>query len=201
MVPVCNTFSAPIESGAAQRYWFAMDGGYYFLNDGVTLQNIPRITNCAELDRAVQEAEESARQRILASGDYPGLAGLLAIHKDTYKDLFRWAGKYRTADIPGERPHYDPAAFVQPNLEYIFARYDKAKATGSLDRGLMGELLFFLAAAHPFWQGSRFAENLWLEVNHPNVLERPRALEGAREKALLAGKSDPLSEYLTKTTL
>jgi fido (protein-threonine AMPylation protein) len=195
------TRRAEIESSSAPGYPCAMNGEYYYLKDGLTLQNKLRITDRAELDAAVQKAEDAARQRVLAHGDYPGLKGLLAIHKQTYDKLFRWAGKYRTADITAPHPYYDPAAFVQANLEYIFERYDQAKATNSLDRGLLGELLFYLATAHPFWNGSRFTENLWLEVNHPTVLERPRAFETARDKALLDRTSDPLCEYLTKTTI
>lgn len=190
-----------IDPTITRRYPRAMNGDHYYLKDGLTLQNKLRITDRAELERAVAEAEEAGRAHVLARGNYTGLAGLLAIHKQTYGKLFRWAGKYRTAEINGERPQYDPSAFVQANLEYIFERYDQAKATDSLDRGLLGEVLFYLAAAHPFWNGSRFTENLWLEVNHPNVLERPRAFETARDKALLARSSDPLCEYLTKTTL
>tara|TARA_R110000772_G_scaffold158266_3_gene269477 strand:+ start:592 stop:1128 length:537 start_codon:yes stop_codon:yes gene_type:complete len=178
-----------------------MNGEHYYLKNGLTLQNKLRITDRAELERATEKVEQDGRKRILASGDYHGLAGLLTIHKQTYGKLFRWAGKYRTADIDGNNLQYDPAAFVQANLEYIFERYDQAKTTGSLDRGLLGEVLFYLAVAHPFWNGNRFTENLWLEINHPNVLERPRALETARAKALLARESFPLCGYLTKITL
>ena len=178
-----------------------MTGEHYYFKDGKTLQNKPRITDRAELERAIEEAETSARERILARGGYESLKGLIAIHKETYAKLFRWAGKYRTAEMKGSHPHYDPAAFIQANLEYIFERYDHARATDSLDRGLLGEVLFYIAAAHPFWNGSRFTETLWIELNHPNVLERARAFESARDKALLARNADPLREHLTKTTI
>lgn len=201
MVRSSNSSSLAIENRGGERYRIVMNGDHYYLNDGETLQNKLRLVNRAELNDAIEKAEADARQRILANGDYPGLSGLQAIHHDTYKGLFRWAGKYRTADIEGDAGRYDPAAFVQPNLEYIFEIYEQAKTTGSLDRGTMGELLFCLAAAHPFWNGSRFTETLWLEVNYPNVLKRPRAFESAREKALLAGQSDALRQHLTKTTL
>ena len=190
-----------IERSSLRVYSRLMNGEHYYLKDGLTLQNKLRITDRAELERAVEKAEAAARQRILAHADYPSLKGLLALHKETYSKLFRWAGKYRTADIEGEHPHYDPAAFVQANLEYIFERYDQAKAADSIDCDLLGEVMFYLAAARPFWNGSRYTENLWLELNHPNVLEQPRAFETAREKALLARNSDPLREYLAKTTL
>lgn len=201
MVPVSDSSSLAIENRSFERYPVAMNGDHYYLSDGETLQNKLRMVNRAELNAAIEEAETGARKRIIDTGDYPGLAGLRAIHRETYRDLFRWAGKYRTADIDGNPLRYDPAAFIQPNLEHIFETYEQARATDSLDRGIMGDLLFALAAAHPFWNGSRFTENLWLEVNHPNVLGRPRAFESAREKALLAGHSDALRQYLTKTTL
>jgi len=188
-----------IERNSPRRYSHAMNGEHYYLKDGLTLQNKLRITDRAELERVVEEAEAAARERILGSSSFQGLKGLLAIHKQTYDKIFRWAGKYRTADIDGGRANYDPAAFVQANLEFIFERYDQANTTNSLDRGLLGEVVFYLAAAHPFWNGTRFTENLWLELNHPNVLERPRAFETARDKALLARNSDPLCEYLRKS--
>jgi cell filamentation protein len=108
------------------------------------------------------EAEETSR-RIIELINSPvrrsfGTAGLKAIHKRIFQDVYAWAGQFRTVNISKGSHFFGAAAFLEPALngllQKLFAGNYLQGVSPNVFASRAGFFLGEINAAHPFREGN-----------------------------------------------
>jgi cell filamentation protein len=124
------------------------------------LKNLRDIRDPGMLARF--EAEATSR-RIIELMDTPApgrfdTAHLRAIHKHIFRDVYAWAGRFRTVNIAKDGHLFGAAAFLDPALDDVFRKLSAEEHLRGTDPDTFVQRAgFFLSevnAAHPFREGN-----------------------------------------------
>src|ERR1700730_1352727 len=141
------------------------------------LKNLRGLTDPQQLERF--EARRT-HQRIAELIDNPlvgefDLAHLKAIHLYIFKDVYEWAGQYRTVNISKGGHLFGLANFLEPSLQEVLTNLAAEKHLVNLNADTFaGRAAYFLGelnAAHPFREGNgrtqrEFIRELGLKAGH-----------------------------------
>jgi cell filamentation protein len=141
------------------------------------LRNLRGLTDQALLARF--EARRT-HQRIAECIDKPvpgqcDVDHLKAIHQYIFRDVYEWAGEFRTVNISKGSQLFGHARFLEPALQQIFeklaAENRLAHLTADIFAGRAAYFLGELNAAHPFREGNgrtqrEFIRELGLKAGH-----------------------------------
>ena len=83
---------------------------------------------------------------------------LCSIHYRLFKDVFEWAGKYRTVDISKGGNRFAHVHYIQSSLDALFKQLKEENGLQGLDASLFSQRSAFymaeLNAIHPFREGN-----------------------------------------------
>ena len=141
------------------------------------LKNLRGLTDPQQLERF--EARRT-HQRIAELIDNPlvgefDLAHLKAIHLYIFKDVYEWAGQFRTVNISKGGHLFGLANFLEPSLQEVLTNLAAEKHLVNLNADTFaGRAAYFLGelnAAHPFREGNgrtqrEFIRELGLKAGH-----------------------------------
>ena len=128
------------------------------------LKNLRDIRNPGTLARF--EAEATTRRIVElihspAQGQFD-IAHLRAIHKRIFRDVYEWAGQFRTVNISKDGHLFGAAGFIEGALRHVFQKLFRESYLRELDRESFSDRAgFFLGelnAAHPFREGNGRAQ-------------------------------------------
>lgn len=127
----------------------------------MVLENKLGLTSSAELARQEELISKQAAKQLFDSDQLFELeigtfAGLSAIHKALFSDIYDFAGKIRDVNIAKDNFQFAPRIFLEQSLVYI----DK------LPHQTFDEIVDKYAdmnVAHPFREGNGRAMRLWLD--------------------------------------
>ncbi|MFC3927868.1 protein adenylyltransferase Fic [Streptococcus caprae] len=134
----------------------------------MVLENKLNITNSAELAEAEERLSKLKAKDLFETGklyevEVGTFAGLSAIHKALFSDLYDFAGKIRDVNIAKDGFAFAPRIFLEQSLTYI----DKLPHA-SFDE--IVEKYADMNIAHPFREGNGRAMRLWLDSMLRSVL-------------------------------
>jgi cell filamentation protein len=132
----------------------------YLYSGTSVLRNLRGLTDPEQLERF--EARRT-HQRIAELMDNPlsgkfDLAHLKAIHLYIFKDVYEWAGQFRTVNISKGGRLFGLANFLEPALQQVLTKLTAENRLANLDADTFaGRAAYFLGelnAAHPFREGN-----------------------------------------------
>ena len=141
------------------------------------LRNLRGLTDPKLLERF--EARRTHRRLAeLIDTPVPGgfdVAHLKAIHRYIFRDVYEWAGQFRTVNVSKGGHLFGLATFLEPALQQILAKLATEKHLVDLDAEIFGNrAAYFLGelnAAHPFREGNgrtqrEFIRELGVKAGH-----------------------------------
>ena len=170
----------------------AVDDPYCYADTSV-LRNRLGLRDQAALDAFEADAVQQRGEEPLPGGSL-SVAHYRAVHRHLFRDVYRWAGRFRTVRIskPGSMFCYPER--IPAEMDRVFSELQRAGFLRGLGRGdfVTGAAGFIadLNAIHPFREGNGRAQMVFLALvasraGHPLRLER---IDGPRFlAAMVAG--------------
>lgn len=158
------------------------------------------LTSTAELDReeeriSKKKAAQLFDRKLLDTFDVGTFAGLAAIHKYLFEDIFDFAGEIRTVNIAKGNFRFAPLMYLQAALENV----DKMPQS-NFDE--IVEKYVEMNIAHPFREGNGRSTRIWLD--HILKNEIGKVIDWSRvdkEDYLLAMERSPIKDVEIKVLL
>ncbi len=127
----------------------------------MVLENKLGLTNSAELAREEERMTKLRAKELFESGqlfefEIGTFAGLSAIHKSLFSDIYDFAGKIRDVNIAKDNFQFAPRIFLEQSLNYI----DKLPHT-TFDE--IVDKYADMNIAHPFREGNGRAMRIWID--------------------------------------
>ena len=166
----------------------------------MALDNKLGLTSTAELDReeeriSKKKAAQLFDRKLLDTFDVGTFAGLAAIHKYLFEDIFDFAGEIRTVNIAKGNFRFAPLMYLQAALENV----DKMPQS-NFDE--IVEKYVEMNIAHPFREGNGRSTRIWLD--HILKNEIGKVIDWSRvdkEDYLLAMERSPIKDVEIKVLL
>ena len=166
----------------------------------MALENKLGLTSTAELDRAEEriskkKAAQLFDRKLLDTFDVGTFAGLTAIHKYLFEDIYDFAGELRTVNIAKGNFRFAPLMYLQAALENI----DKMPQS-NFDEII--EKYVEMNIAHPFREGNGRSTRIWLD--HILKNEIGKVVDWSKvdkEDYLLAMERSPIKDVEIKVLL
>ena len=166
----------------------------------MALENKLGLTSIAELDReeeriSKKKAAQLFDRKLLDTFDVGTFAGLTAIHKHLFEDIYDFAGELRTVNIAKGNFRFAPLMYLQAALENI----DKMPQS-NFDE--IVEKYVEMNIAHPFREGNGRSTRIWL--NHILKNEISKVVDWSKvdkEDYLLAMERSPIKDVEIKVLL
>ena len=166
----------------------------------MALDNKLGLTSTAELDReeeriSKKKAAQLFDRKLFDAFDVGTFAGLAAIHKYLFEDIFDFAGEIRTVNIAKGNFRFAPLMYLQAALENI----DKMPQS-NFDE--IVEKYVEMNIAHPFREGNGRSTRIWLD----NILKNEigKVVDWSKvdkEDYLLAMERSPIKDVEIKVLL
>ena len=158
------------------------------------------LTSTAELDReeeriSKKKAAQLFDRKLFDTFDVGTFAGLAAIHKYLFEDIFDFAGEIRTVNIAKGNFRFAPLMYLQAALENI----DKMPQS-NFDEII--EKYVEMNIAHPFREGNGRSTRIWLD--HILKNEIGKVVDWSKvdkEDYLLAMERSPIKDVEIKVLL
>ena len=166
----------------------------------MTLENRLNITDSAELAReeervSKKKAAELFDRKLLDTFDVGTFAGLAAIHKYLFEDIFDFAGEIRTVNLAKGNFRFAPSMYLQAALDNI----DKMPQS-NFDEII--EKYVEMNIAHPFREGNGRSTRIWLDHILKNKIGKVVDWSKVdREDYLLAMERSPIKDVEIKVLL
>ena len=150
----------------------------------MALENKLGLTNEAELARAEEKISKTKALELYDTGlldtfAVGTFAGLAAIHRHLFEDVYAFAGQMRTVNIAKGNFRFAPVMYLAAALESI----DRMPQT-TYDEII--EKYVEMNVAHPFREGNGRSTRIWLDCILKKELHQVR-LEPGGQKRLSAG--------------
>lgn len=166
----------------------------------MALDNKLGLTSTAELDReeeriSKKKAAQLFDRKLFDAFDVGTFAGLAAIHKYLFEDIFDFVGEIRTVNIAKGNFRFAPLMYLQAALENI----DKMPQS-NFDE--IVEKYVEMNIAHPFREGNGRSTRIWLD--HILKNEIGKVVDWSRvdkEDYLLAMERSPIKDVEIKVLL
>ena len=166
----------------------------------MALENKLGLTSSAELDRAEEriskkKAAQLFDRKLLDTFDVGTFAGLTAIHKYLFEDIYDFAGELRTVNIAKGNFRFAPLMYLQAALENI----DKMPQS-NFDEII--EKYVEMNIAHPFREGNGRSTRIW--IDHILKNEISKVVDWSKvdkEDYLLAMERSPIKDVEIKVLL
>lgn len=166
----------------------------------MALDNKLGLTSTAELDReeeriSKKKAAQLFDRKLLDTFDVGTFAGLTAIHKHLFEDIYDFAGELRTVNIAKGNFRFASLMYLQAALENI----DKMPQS-NFDE--IVEKYVEMNIAHPFREGNGRSTRIWL--NHILKNEISKVVDWSKvdkEDYLLAMERSPIKDVEIKVLL
>ena len=166
----------------------------------MALENKLGLTSIAELDReeeriSKKKAAQLFDRKLLDTFDVGTFAGLTAIHKHLFEDIYDFAGELRTVNIAKGNFRFASLMYLQAALENI----DKMPQS-NFDE--IVEKYVEMNIAHPFREGNGRSTRIWL--NHILKNEISKVVDWSKvdkEDYLLAMERSPIKDVEIKVLL
>lgn len=165
----------------------------------MTLENRLNITESNELAREERVSKKKAVQlfdrKLLDTFDVGTFAGLAAIHKYMFEDIFDFAGEIRTVNLAKGNFRFAPLMYLQAALDNI----DKMPQS-NFDEII--EKYVEMNIAHPFREGNGRSTRIWLD--HILKNEIGKVVDWSKvdkEDYLLAMERSPIKDVEIKVLL
>ena len=166
----------------------------------MALDNKLGLTSTAELDReeeriSKKKAAQLFDRKLLDTFDVGTFAGLAAIHKYLFEDIYDFAGELRTVNIAKGNFRFAPLMYLQAALENI----DKMPQS-NFDEII--EKYVEMNIAHPFREGNGRSTRIWLD--HILKNEIGKVVDWSKvdkEDYLLAMERSPIKDVEIKVLL
>ena len=166
----------------------------------MALDNKLGLTSTAELDReeeriSKKKAAQLFDRKLLDTFDVGTFAGLAAIHKYLFEDIYDFAGELRTVNIAKGNFRFAPLMYLQAALESI----DKMPQS-NFDE--IAEKYVEMNIAHPFREGNGRSTRIWLDHILKNKIGK--VVDWSRvdkEDYLLAMERSPIKDVEIKVLL
>ena len=166
----------------------------------MALKNKLGLTSTAELDRAEEriskkKAAQLFDRKLLDTFDVGTFAGLTAIHKYLFEDIYDFAGELRTVNIAKGNFRFAPLMYLQAALENI----DKMPQS-NFDEII--EKYVEMNIAHPFREGNGRSTRIW--IDHILKNEISKVVDWSKvdkEDYLLAMERSPIKDVEIKVLL
>ena len=166
----------------------------------MALDNKLGLTSTAELDReeeriSKKKAAQLFDRKLLDTFDVGTFAGLAAIHKYFFEDIYDFAGKLRTVNIVKGNFRFAPLMYLQAALENI----DKMPQS-NFDE--IVEKYVEMNIAHPFREGNGRSTRIWLDHILKNKIGKVVDWSKVdKEDYLLAMERSPIKDVEIKVLL
>ena len=166
----------------------------------MALDNELGLTSIAELDReeeriSKKKAAQLFDRKLLGTFDVGTFAGLAAIHKYLFEDIFDFAGEIRTVNLAKGDFRFAPLMYLQAALDNI----DKMPQS-NFDEII--EKYVEMNIAHPFREGNGRSTRIWLD--HILKNEIGKVVDWSKvdkEDYLLAMERSPIKDVEIKVLL
>lgn len=166
----------------------------------MALDNKLGLTSTAELDReeeriSKKKAAQLFDRKLLDTFDVGTFAGLAAIHKHLFEDIYDFSGALRTVNIAKGNFRFAPLMYLQAALENI----DKMPQS-NFDE--IVEKYVEMNIAHPFREGNGRSTRIWLD--HILKNEIGKVVDWSKvdkEDYLLAMERSPIKDVEIKVLL
>lgn len=166
----------------------------------MTVGNRLNITDSAELAReeervSKKKAVQLFDRKLLDTFDVGTFAGLAAIHKYMFEDIFDFAGEIRTVNLAKGNFRFAPSMYLQAALDNI----DKMPQS-NFDEII--EKYVEMNIAHPFREGNGRSTRIWLD--HILKNEIGKVVDWSKvdkEDYLLAMERSPIKDVEIKVLL
>ena len=166
----------------------------------MALENKLGLTSIAELDReeeriSKKKAAQLFDRKLLDTFDVGTFAGLTAIHKHLFEDIYDFAGELRTVNIAKGNFRFASLMYLQAALENI----------DNLPQSNFDEIVekyVEMNIAHPFREGNGRSTRIWL--NHILKNEISKVVDWSKvdkEDYLLAMERSPIKDVEIKVLL
>ncbi len=174
--------------------------GRIIMANKMILENRMNITDSAELaceeERiSKKKAAELFDRKLLDTFDVGTFAGLAAIHKYLFEDIFDFAGEIRTVNLAKGNFRFAPLIYLQAALDNI----DKMPQS-TFDE--IVEKYVEMNIAHPFREGNGRSTRIWLDCIFKK--EIGKVIDWSKvekEDYLLAMERSPIKEVEIKVLL
>lgn len=128
----------------------------------MVMKNKLGITTSAELARVEEKLTKKAAKQLYDTGDIDKIeigtfAGLAAIHKYLFQDVYEFAGEVRQVNLAKGSFTFAPVMYLQPSLAYI----------DQLPQSTFHEIIekyVEMNVAHPFREGNGRSMRIWLDM-------------------------------------
>lgn len=166
----------------------------------MALENKLGQTSSAELDReeeriSKKKAAQLFDQKLLDTFDIGTFAGLAAIHKYLFEDIFDFAGEIRTVNLAKGDFRFAPLMYLQAALDNI----DKMPQS-NFDEII--EKYVEMNVAHPFREGNGRSTRIWLDHILKNKIGKVVDWSKVdKEDYLLAMERSPIKDVEIKVLL
>ena len=166
----------------------------------MALENKLGLTSSADLSReeeriSKKKAAQLFDRKLLDTFDVGTFAGLAAIHKHLFEDIYDFAGELRTVNIAKGNFRFAPLMYLQAALENI----DKMPQS-NFDE--IVEKYVEMNIAHPFREGNGRSTRIWLD--HILKNEIGKVVDWSKvdkEDYLLAMERSPIKDVEIKVLL
>lgn len=170
------------------------------MTNKMILENRMNITDSAELAReeeriSKKKAVQLFDRKLLDTFDVGTFAGLTAIHKYMFEDVFDFAGEIRTVNLVKGNFRFAPSMYLQAALDNI----DKMPQS-NFDEII--EKYVEMNIAHPFREGNGRSTRIWLD--HILKNEIGKVVDWSKvdkEDYLLAMERSPIKDVEIKVLL
>lgn len=170
------------------------------MTNKIILENRFNITDSAELAReeervSKKKAAELFDRKLLDTFDVGTFAGLAAIHKYLFEDIFDFAGEIRTVNLAKGKFRFAPSMYLQAALDNI----DKMPQS-NFDEII--EKYVEMNIAHPFREGNGRSIRIWLDCVFKK--EIGKVIDWSKvdkEDYLLAMERSPIKDVEIKVLL
>ena len=166
----------------------------------MALENKLGLTSTAELDRAEEriskkKAAQLFDRKLLDTFDVGTFAGLTAIHKYLFEDIYDFAGELRTVNIAKGNFRFAPLMYLQAALDNI----DKMPQS-NFDEII--EKYVEMNIAHPFREGNGRSTRIWLDHSLKNEIGKVVDWSKVdKEDYLLAMERSPIKDVEIRVLL
>ena len=166
----------------------------------MALENKLGLTSIAELDReeeriSKKKAAQLFDRKLLDTFDVGTFAGLTAIHKHLFEDIYDFAGELRTVNIAKGNFRFASLMCLQAALENI-DKMPQSNFDGIVEKYVEMNI------AHPFREGNGRSTRIWL--NHILKNEIGKVVDWSKvdkEDYLLAMERSPIKDVEIKVLL
>lgn len=170
------------------------------MTNRMLLENRLNITNSDELAReeervSKKKAAQLFDRKLLDTFDVGTFAGLAAIHKYMFEDIFDFAGETRTVNLAKGNFRFAPSMYLQAALDNI----DKMPQS-NFDEII--EKYVEMTVAHPFREGNGRSTRIWIDCIFKK--EIGKVIDWSKvekEDYLLAMERSPIKDVEIKVLL